>query len=466
MAVTMMIPALADLRAGNNDWTGFVRSSLTIFTIASLVFMATREATAIFSARLGFFLTVCLWLTACLLGMLPLYFSGRSLDFAQSLFESVSAVTSTGATVLTGLDNMPQGILLWRSLLCWIGGIGFIGLALLLLPSLRVGGIRLFHMESSEKSEKILPRVNQISNALMIAYLGLTLVCTLCYFFAGMSLFDAVNHAMSTIATTGFSTHDASFGYFADKPAVIFFATIFMVLSALPFIVYATAFIPGQKKRLGDQQIRLFIFLCIVCSTVLALWLSFTREIPFSSALLKASFHFTSVLSTTSFSTEDYSQWGAFAIGIFFLACFCGGCAGSTSGGIKMNRLIILWRLVKTSMTRLASPNTVVRPRYAGTEISDDFARTVLLFVWLFLFIMIVGAALLMMTGLDFATAFSCALTTTANIGSGFGSPVGSVGNFAAINTPALYIMSFLMLAGRLEIITVLILFMPSFWRR
>jgi len=466
MAVTMMIPALADLRAGNDDWAVFVRSSLTVFTIASLVFMATRETTAVFSARLGFLLTACLWLTACFLGMLPLYFSGLPIDFAQSLFESVSAVTSTGATVLTRLDTMPQGILLWRSLLCWIGGIGFIALALLLLPSLRVGGIRLFHMESSEKSEKILPRVNQIANALIIAYLGLTMVCTICYFFAGMSLFDAVNHAMSTIATTGFSTHDASFGYFADKPAVVFFATIFMVLSALPFIIYATVFIPGQKKRLGDHQIRLFLFLCVVCSLILALWLSFTRAIPFSSALLKASFHFTSVISTTSFSTEDYSQWGAFAVGVFFLACFCGGCAGSTSGGIKMNRLIILWRLVKTSMTRLASPNIVVRPRYAGTEISEDFSRTILLFVWLFLFIMIAGAALLMMTGLDLATAFSCALTMTANVGSGFGSPVGSVGNFAAINTPALYIMSFLMLAGRLEIITVLILFMPSFWRR
>lgn len=466
MAVAMLLPALSDLRLGNRDWIIFIHSSLTTFMIASLVLVATQGATIHFSARLGFLLTTSLWLTACALGALPLYFSHMPVSFAQAVFESVSGVTSTGATILVGLDTLPRGILLWRSLLCWIGGIGFIAVALLLLPSLRVGGIKLFHMESSDKSEKVLPRINQIANAIIISYLGLTLICTLCYFAAGMSLFDAVNHAMTTVATAGFSTHDASLGFFENKPAILLTATTFMILSALPFVVYIKAALPRQNRRFFDPQAKLFLVLVGGFSFILAVWLHFSRDIAFHQALLNAAFHFVSVITTTGYATEDYSLWGSFAFGIFFLVSFFGGCAGSTSGGIKINRLIILWRLTIAKLTSLLTPSAVVKVRYGGAEIPRETAQTVLLFLCVYMASMIVGATLLIMVGLDFTSAFTGALTALSNVGPSFGSTIGPVGNFSTLNDTALWVLNFLMLAGRLEIITIFILFTPAFWQR
>ncbi|WP_039759770.1 potassium transporter TrkG, partial [Bartonella queenslandensis] len=217
----MLLPIFVDLHDNNHNWIIFLYSCAITTMLTTLLLLATKGATCRFSARLGFMLTVCLWLTGSIVGALPLYLSPLPISLAGAIFESVSGITTTGSTVLSGLDNLSRSILLWRSIICWIGGIGFIGLALLLLPSLRVGGVRLFHMESSDKSEKILPRINQIANGIIIAYVGLTLACMLSYFAAGMSLFDAINHAMSTVATAGFSTHDASFGYFADTPAIL-----------------------------------------------------------------------------------------------------------------------------------------------------------------------------------------------------------------------------------------------------
>lgn len=466
MGLTMLLPALADLRDGSSDWMVFIRSSAITIMLATLVLLATRGAVYRFSARLGFMLTVCLWLTGCILGALPLYFSHLPLTPAAALFEAVSGITTTGATVLTGLDTLPRGILLWRSLLCWIGGIGFIALALLLLPSLRVGGVQLFHMESSDKSEKVLPRVNQIANGIIIAYLGLTLICMLSYFAVGMTMFDAINHAMTTVATAGFSTHDASLGYFSETPSVLVIATIFMLLSALPFVLYVKLVLPGRSKRLADPQVIVFLTLVLVASFALAVWLRFQYGFGFHRAFLDAIFHFVSVITTTGYAAEDYLLWGPFALGVFFLASFIGGCAGSTSGGIKINRLIILWRLTQASLTRLLSPNTVVKVRYGGSDVSGDIAQTVLLFLCLYMTSLIIGAMLLVVTGLDFVSAFTGALTALSNVGPGFGDTIGPVGNFSTIKDSALWILSFLMLAGRLEIVTVFILFTPAFWRK
>jgi len=466
MAIAMLLPALADVRLGNNDWVIFVHSGFTIFIIASMVLVATNGATIHFSARLGFLLTSSLWVTACLLGALPLYFSHLPITFAQAVFESVSGVTSTGATMLVGLDSLPRGILLWRSLLCWIGGVGFIGVALLLLPSLRVGGVKFFHMESSDKSEKVLPRIAQIANAIILAYLGLTLVCALCYFAAGMSLFDAINHAMTTVATAGFSTHDASLGFFENNPLILLIATIFMILAALPFVVYIKAVLPRQHRRYFDPQVKLFLALVAAFSFILAVWLHFSKDVPFHHALLNAAFHYASVMTTTGYATEDYSLWGPFAFGIFFLASFIGGCAGSTSGGIKINRVIVLWRLAVANLTSLLSPSTIVKVRYGSSEMSASAAQSVLLFLCLYMATMVIGATLLIMAGLDFISAFTGALTALSNVGPGFGQTIGPVGNFSTLNDTALWILNFLMLAGRLEIITIFILFTPAFWRR
>ncbi|KEG19252.1 TrkH family potassium uptake protein [Bartonella bacilliformis] len=460
----MILPALIDLRDGSQNWTAFLYPCTITTMLATLILLATRGATCRFSARLGFTLTACLWLTGSIVGALPLYLSPLSLSLAEAIFESVSGITTTGSTVITGLDNLSRSILLWRSLMCWIGGIGFIGLALLLLPSLRVGGIQLFHMESSDKSEKILPRINQIANGIIIAYVGLTLACIFSYFAAGMTLFDAINHAMTTIATAGFSTHDASFGYFSNKPAILVVSTIFMLLSALPFVLYIKLLFPSSSKRSIDPQIIVFLNIVFLFSFSLAVWLRFNDHLSFHQIFLDVIFHLTSIITTTGYSAQNYQLWGPFALGLFFILSFTGGCAGSTSGGIKINRLIILWRIAQTNMAKLLSPNAVVKVRYDNSNISNDLAQSVLLFVCLYMFCLLIGTVLLLFTGLDFISSFTGVLTALSNIGPGFGDIIGPIGNFSTINDNALWILSFLMLAGRLEIITIFILLTPAFW--
>ncbi|AGF74747.1 trk system potassium uptake protein TrkH [Bartonella australis AUST/NH1] len=462
----MLLPIFVDLCDGNRSWVTFLHPCAVTVMLATLILLATRGSTCRFSARLGFTLTVCLWLTGSIVGALPLYLSPLPISLAGAIFESVSGITTTGSTVIIGLDYLPRSILLWRSIMCWIGGIGFIGLALLLLPSLRVGGVQLFHMESSDKSEKILPRINQIANGIITAYIGLTLACMISYFAAGMTLFDSVNHAMSTIATAGFSTHDTSFGYFSNKPAILIVATIFMLFSALPFVLYVKLVLPGHSKRSIDPQVIVFLNIVFFFSLALAVWLRFHNHLAFHSAFLDAIFHITSIISTTGYSAKDYQLWGPFALGIFFIVSFAGGCAGSTSGGIKINRLIILWRIAQANMAKLLSPNAVVKVRYDHSNVSSDIAKAVLLFVCLYMSCLLTGTALLLTTGLDFTSAFTGVLTALSNIGPGFGDIIGPAGNFSTINDNALWILSFLMLVGRLEIVTIFVLFIPAFWRK
>lgn len=466
LAIAMLLPAMFDLRDGTPDWLIFIRSSLFTAGISSLVFIATQHSHVRFSPRLGFMLTISLWVTAALIGSIPFYFSHLPITFAAALFESTSGITATGSTILTGLDHMPRGILIWRSLLCWIGGVGFIGLALLLLPSLRIGGVQLFHMESSDKSEKILPRVNQLATGIIVAYCGLTILCIISFFAAGMGMFDAINHGLTTISTAGYSTHDSSFGFFEGNNAILIVAMVFMTLGSLPFILFIKAVIPQQMPNLLDPQVKLFIALIVIFSLALAVLLRSTSDMPFGTALLTASFHFISIITTTGFAIEDYTLWGPGAVGIFFLASFIGGCAGSTSGGIKINRIIILWRTTQASLTRLVMPHAIVKARYGKTEITSIIAQSAFLYLFLYFCSLVFGTMALAVLGLDFISAFTGALTALSNVGPGLGDTIGPAGNFSTIDNNALWVLIYLMLAGRLELITVAILFTRAFWTR
>jgi trk system potassium uptake protein len=466
MGGMMLVPALVDLHIGNSDWLVFVQSALFTGILCGLVLLATQNVEIRFTPRLGFLLIVAVWLTAALLGSLPLYFSTLPISFIRAFFESLSGLTSTGATVLTGLDRMPRGILMWRSLLCWFGGLGFIGLGLLLLPSLRVGGIQLLHMESSDKSEKILPRVHQIATGITLAYFILTVLCMASYFAAGMGMFDAVNHALTTVSTSGFSTHDSSLGFYAHNRPILIIATVFMTLGALPFVLYIKALMPQRFVSFADPQVSLFFIIVISLSVFLAIMLKIETGIAFGDALIAASFNLVSVISTTGFATEDYQLWGAEALGVFFLVTFLGSCAGSTSGGIKLNRVIILWQLASATLTKLIMPNAIIKMRYGRSEITEEVAQSALLFMFLYTASLILGASALAMLGNDLGTAITGALTALSNVGPGFGDTIGPVGNFSTLNEPSLLVLSYLMLAGRLEIITVVILFTRRFWSR
>jgi trk system potassium uptake protein TrkH len=359
---------------------------------------------------------------------------------------------------------MPPGILLWRAMLQWLGGIGIIVMGIAMLPYLRVGGMQLFRMESSDRSEKALPRAAQLAGATSTAYLVLSVACAAAYWAAGMSGFEAIAHAMTTVSTGGYSTSDASLGHFAS-PAIHWICTLFMILGALPFVIYIRA-VRGKTDALWkDSQVRHFLTGLGLAILAMALWLWMERDERIADALLLAAFNVVSVVTTTGFATADYGQWGALAVGGFFFLTFMGGCAGSTSGGIKVMRFEIAAIVIRRQLKRLILPHGVFPMMYRGQTLSSDVIRSVLNLVFVFIAVFVVFATCLSLLGLDFITAISGAATALANVGPGLGDVIGPAGNFSTLPDAAKWILSAGMLLGRLEFFTVLVLLVPEFWR-
>lgn len=464
LSVAMLVPAALDLYNGNPDWMVFTVSAFSVGAVCLASATANRGAPAPFSRRMGFLVVNLLWITLSVTGAVPLYLSGLGLDMADALFESVSAVTTTGSTVISGLDSAPPGLLLWRSMLQWFGGIGIVAMGLLVLPFLKVGGFTVFKIESSDTSEKPFARFAVFVRAFFAIYIGLTLACAILYAIFGMSGFDAVNHAMTTIATGGFSTHDASFGAF-ESPALIWTATVFMALAGLPFSVMILFAVRGRLDSLRDPQILAYAGMIAVLSVVVALSLRLGQGESFGYALTHATFNIVSVVTTTGYASSDYTLWGPLVIVIFFVATFLGGCSGSTSGGIKAYRLVIIFGSIRSGLMRLIYPNSVRPVRYGAAAVDSEMQRTVFLFVCAYIGIWALGSIALAATGLDIETAVSGSITALANVGPGIGPVIGPSGNFSSVGDPAKIILIFLMLLGRLEILAVLVLLMPAFWR-
>ncbi len=409
-------------------------------------------------------LTVVSWFVVPAFAGLPLLAEPVDLSVVDAYFEFVSGMTTTGSTVMSGLDTMPPTVLLWRSTAQWIGGIGIIGLAIVILPFLKVGGMQLFRLESSDRSEKGMPRTREIAAAVGRVYVLLTLACFLTYWLLGMSAFDALNHALTTLPTAGYSTHDASFGYF-DSPALEWAGTVFMIAGAIPFLAYLQFARRGSIWDRLEQQIPTFLAV-LACSVVLfAIWLSASHRIPFGEALTKSAFNITSVVTTTGFASADYLKWGAFAAATFFMLTFFGGCAGSTAGGPKVFRYQVMFRLIAPHIRRTIHPHAIVPLRYGNRSLSDDQVRSVGAFVFLYFAVIAVIAILLALIGLDMTTALSGAATAVGNVGPGLGNIIGPAGNFAPLPDAAKLILAVAMIMGRLEILSLLLLLMPSFYR-
>tara|TARA_R110002020_G_scaffold28146_1_gene89944 strand:+ start:10889 stop:12343 length:1455 start_codon:yes stop_codon:yes gene_type:complete len=465
LSAAMLVPAAIDFYYGNPDWQVFTVSAFSVGAVCLASATANRGSPAPFSRRLGFLVVNMLWITLSVTGAVPLYLSTLGLDLADALFESVSAVTTTGSTVIVGLDRLPPGLLLWRSMLQWFGGIGIVAMGLLVLPFLKVGGFTVFKMESSDTSEKPFARFAVFVRAFFAIYIGLTLVCAILYGVLGMSGFDAVNHAMTTLATGGFSTHDASFGAF-QSPALIWTGTIFMAIAGLPFSVLILFAVRGRLDALRDPQIFAYGGVIVVLSIVLALSLRLSQGESFGMALTHSAFNIVSVVTTTGYASADYTLWGPFAVAIFFMATFLGGCSGSTAGGIKAYRLVIIFGSIRSGLMRLIYPHSVRPVRYGAVAVEPEMQRTVFLFVCAYFGIWAFGSIALAATGLDIETAISGSITALANVGPGIGPVIGPAGNFSAIGDPAKLILVFLMLLGRLEILAVLVLLIPAFWRQ
>lgn len=466
LSLAMLVPAFVDFHFRNADWQVFALSAFFTGGLSLATALATQGRPATANARFGFLIVNLLWATTALFGAVPLMASSLDLTVADAVFESVSALTTTGSTVIVGLDSQPPGILLWRSLLQWIGGLGVIVLGLLILPFLNIGGVSYFKLESSDIEDRPFERLSVFIASILGIYTALTLACAIAYAAAGMSGFDAVNHAMATLSTGGFSTHDSSFGFYGDNLPLLWIASLFMFIGGLPFSILALLAFRGRLDAARDPQIRAFALYILFFAVVVAAYVRVRSGAPFLEALSHSTFNFVSIITTTGFASQDYSTWGPFAVACAFIATFLGGCSGSTSGGIKAYRFIVLFELMSNGLRRLVYPSSVHTVRYGDRPVDDDMQRAVVLFIASFFVIWGVATVLLAGTGLDFLTSMTGALTAMTNVGPGLGDVIGPAGNFAPLSDTAKWVLSLAMLLGRLEILTVLVIFAPVFWRR
>jgi trk system potassium uptake protein TrkH len=466
LAISMLIPAAVDLYYGNDDWKVFAFSAVFMGGLALAVALATQGRPPPVNTRFGFLLVNLLWLTMAIAGTVPFLASSLEMSLTDAIFESVSGITTTGSTVISSLDSAPPGLLMWRSLLSFMGGLGVIALGLFLLPFLNIGGVSYFKIESSDIEDRPFERFQTFTLSLIGIYTALVFACAICYAAAGMDGFHAVNHAMSTVATGGFSTHDTSFIRYADNSAILWIGSIFMFIGALPFSIMILFAVRGRFDAIRDPQIRVFAGYSIALAIAVAIYLRVTDGVPFFEALTQSTFNLLSIITTAGFASQDYTLWGPFAVLCIFLATFLGGCSGSTTGGIKAYRILIVFELIANGLRRLIYPNTVLPVRYGDRTVPDDMQRAVVLFIACFLVLWIITSVLLGLTGLDFITAVTGALTSLTNVGPGLGPVIGPLGNFSSLPDAAKWICSAAMLLGRLEILAVLVIFTPHFWGR
>lgn len=434
-------------------------AAILVGTIGILLSLASSSSYLGLGRLHTFLLTSSVWFLAAIAGAVPLYM--WSLSPADALFEAMSGITTTGSTVMSGLDDTPRGIIMWRAVLQAVGGVGFIVTGIALLPILRVGGMQLFRTESSDKGEKELRNATVFASVTLQVYLGLMSLCALVYLAGGMSAFDAVTHAMTTLSTGGYSGHDASFGYF-ESPFLQWSATLFMLFGALPFAWYIRGIYRGSFR---SEQVKAMIVTLTIVIVGITIWLVATNGTDPLTALRLVAFNVVSVVTTTGYATTDYTLWGPFAVAAFFTLTAVGGCTGSTSGGAKAMRWLLLGRAVKAQIQAIRSPNRVTTIKYEGRRVDGDVLSGVVSFFIIYLGTFGVLAIALSLFGLDISTATSGALTALANVGPGVGSIIGPAGNFSSLSDPVKIILVFGMFLGRLELLTVFVLLSPVFWR-
>ncbi len=463
IAAAMILPAVVDVADGHEDWKIFFGASVITFFVGGLMVLVAYDDRPIrLGIKEGFFLTTVSWLAVTVAAAMPFKLLG--LGFADSFFEAMSGITTTGATVLVGLDKLPRGVLFWRALLQGLGGLGIIVMAILMLPFLRVGGMQLFQTENSDRSEKITPRAFELTMSIAGVYLAMFVACAIAYGLLGMSVFDAVCHSLTTVSTAGFSTHDESFGFFRS-PSLEWVCVLFMILGALPFVVYIKTLHGDRLAIWRDSQVQGFLSFVAVVSLTLAVWLTVTRDLSVGEAVRMSTFSVISIVTTTGFAVEDYTTWGTFAVGLFFLLKFVGGCSGSTTGGIKIYRLQVASMLTRSHFLHLMSPNRVVTLMYNGRRLPNDVPFSVVAFLAIYMATVGFFTVLLAALDLDLVTALTAATQAVGNVGPGLGHIIGPSGNFSTLPAEAKWVLSFAMLLGRLELFTVLVLFRIEFWR-
>jgi len=458
----MLIPMGFALAYGEETIGDFMLSALFTGIVATICIQSGRPDDIRLNIRDMFVLTSATWLAVSFCAALPftLY---HGITYTDAFFETMSGITTTGSTVLSGLDSMDHSILIWRSLLQWLGGIGFIVMAVAVLPFLNVGGMRLFRTESSDWSDKATPRTQHMAKHLFFLYAGLTLLCGVAYHLAGMNWFQAINHAMTTLSTGGYSTSDNSMANFSNASHWV--GVIFMLAGGLPLLMFVQSIQQGNLSIWNDQQVKGFLMFVGVVSLSIAIWLSFHKQLDFIDALRLSSFNVISVVTTTGYGLTDYQAWGAFAGTAFLFLMLVGSCSGSTSGGIKIFRFQIAMAIMRQQIKHQFHPNGIFKETYNGHKVHEDIVRSLVTFFMLFFLVILGLSMVLVLTGLDIMTSFTGAITAVANVGPGLGPIIGPAGNFSSLSDVAKWALALGMLLGRLEILTVAVLFHPQFWR-
>lgn len=464
LALFMYVPMLVAFITATDGLISFgkaiIITHLTSFACLSLG----RTQNFKLSVRDMFLITSLVWTIASTFAALPFMFINH-ISFTDAYFETMSGITTTGSTVLSGLDEMAPSILLWRSILQWLGGVGFIVMAVAVLPMLNVGGMRLFQTESSDWSDKSSPRAKTIAKNIMAVYLTLTILCTLSYLWTGMSFFEAINHAFTTVSTAGYSTSDHSMNHFSNSAHWV--GTLFMFLGGLPFLLFIAALQKRRPKLLyNDAQVRGFTYLFLFVSAVITLYLCLHNHYAFADALRIAMFNVISIITTTGYALDDFTAWGALPITLFIFLMMVGACSGSTSGGIKIFRFQIAASMLHNQMMKLLHPSGVFVQRYNQRPVNEEIIRSVVSFGLTYFMTIITISGCLSAMGIDPITSISGAITAVANVGPGVGDIIGPTGNFSTLPEAAKWLLSLGMLMGRLEILTLLVLFFPAFWRR
>ena len=465
IGIGMLFPMFVDLAVSNPDWEVFALISGIVVFSGSSLYLGNRDDYNEFSVQQAFLLTFVSWLLMPAFGALPFVFSELSLSYTDAYFEAMSGISTTGSTVITGLDGAPPGILLWRSMLQWFGGVGIIVMAVAILPILQIGGMQLFKIESFEVSDKLLPRATQLASALSLLYIALTIICAVSFWLVGMTPFEAINHSFTTIATGGFSTSDGSIGHF-DSALIDYTVSFFMIVGSLPFLLYLRVLRGQSNGFYHDSQVRWFLALVFLLIIIMVLWVWVNNVYNFEEALRYTTFNIISILTGTGYATTDYTAWGTMPVMIFFFIMFIGGCAGSTSCGIKIFRFQVLVSMSAAHFKKLLRPNGIFINRYNGGAIDENVTGSVMSYLLLFVVCFILLSLCLALTGLDFVTAVSGAGTAMANVGPALGPIIGPSGTFQELPDVSKWLLTFGMLLGRLELFAVLVLFSPKFWSR
>tara|TARA_A100001011_G_scaffold369019_1_gene423908 strand:- start:1643 stop:3082 length:1440 start_codon:yes stop_codon:yes gene_type:complete len=461
LGIFMLIPIIVQFLYNEIDSSFFGASIITII-FGTLFFLSNLDYEKKLNLQQAFLLTALSWLSIAIFGSLPFVFSNLDFSFTNAFFESMSGITTTGSTIISNLEDMPKSILLWRAILQWLGGIGIIVMAITLMPIMNVGGMQLFKVSNNDSSEKILPKSKEIALRLIYIYSILTALCGMTYYFFGMNSFDSLTHSMTTIATGGFSNYNESIGYF-DNISIEIVSMIFIILGSLPFIAYIK-FLNGNKSIFtSDVQIKTFLKIIFFSVIILSIYLTFNDQLEFNFRLIF--FNIISILTGTGYVNAQFDNWGGFSLVLFLILMFIGGCAGSTTCGVKIFRIQILFIFISNQLKKIIYPKGIFVMKYDQNPIDNKFIASIISFIFMYLIIFFIMSALLSLTGLDFITSISGAATSISNVGPGLGSIIGPNGNFSTLPEISKWILTVGMILGRLELFAILVLFLPSFWR-